>query len=221
MARSSSAAPTPTSSPRPQHPYTKHLIASEPKGSPPAANAKAQDHPRGQGSAGVVPDQARLPAATPSAISRRSTASTSPSRKARPSASSASRARARRRSAWRCSGSISSEGPDRLSRQPHRRLRFEAHAAAHGATCRSCSRTLTARCRPGFRSGRSSRRASPSRTRRSPAKSAGERVARALKEVGLDPDVARPLSARVLRRPAPAHRHRPGARARAEIPHSR
>jgi microcin C transport system ATP-binding protein len=26
----------------PQHPYTKHLLASEPKGSPPAANAKAQ-----------------------------------------------------------------------------------------------------------------------------------------------------------------------------------
>ena len=25
----------------PQHPYTKHLLASEPKGSPPAANAKA------------------------------------------------------------------------------------------------------------------------------------------------------------------------------------
>ena len=65
---------------------------------------QGQDHPRGQGFARVVPDQARLPAACRSAISRRSTASTSPSRKARRSAWSASRARARRRSGWRCSG---------------------------------------------------------------------------------------------------------------------
>ena len=32
---------------------------------------------------------------------------------------------------------------------------------------------------------------------------------RRLREVGLDPDAAQPLPARILRRPAPAHRHRP------------
>ena len=49
----------------------------------------------------------------------------------------------------------------------------------------------------------------------------GARVARALKEVGLDPACPRPVSARVLRRPAPAHRHCPRPGARAEIPHPR
>ena len=48
---------------------------------------------------------------TRSAISRRSTASTSPSRKARPSAWSASRVRARPRSGWRCSGWCRAKGP--------------------------------------------------------------------------------------------------------------
>ena len=47
----------------PQHPYTKHLLASEPKGSPPAAERQGADDPRSQGFARVVPDQARLHAA--------------------------------------------------------------------------------------------------------------------------------------------------------------
>ena len=47
----------------PQHPYTKHLLASEPKGTPPAADPKAPDHPRSQGFARVVSHQARLHAA--------------------------------------------------------------------------------------------------------------------------------------------------------------
>ena len=47
--------------------------------------------------------------------------------------------------------------------------------------------------------------------------SAASVIAQALREVGLDPALPRPLSARVLRRPAPAHRHRArhGAQARA------
>ena len=87
----------------PQHPYTKHLLASEPKGSPPAANPKApivleaKDLRSGSRSSAAS-------CGTSSAISRRSTASTSRSRRARRSASSASRARARRRSGLRCSG---------------------------------------------------------------------------------------------------------------------
>ena len=46
-----------------------------------------------------------------------------------------------------------------------------------------------ARCRPGFRSGRSSRKGLPSRTPRSPGKSAIGAWQQALKEVGLEPDV--------------------------------
>ena len=47
------------------------------------------------------------------------------------------------------------------------------------------------------------------------------RQRRALKEVGLDPDGAGSLSARVLRRPAPAHRHRARHGAGAEVRHAR
>ena len=42
-----------------------------------------------------------------------------------------------------------------------------------------------------------------------------ERVAQLLRAVGLRPEAMRTLSARILRRPAPAHRHRPRAGARA------
>ena len=45
--------------------------------------------------------------------------------------------------------------------------------------------------------------------------SARRRVAEILDQVGLDPKLMRPLSRRVLRRPAPAHRDRPGARSQA------
>ena len=48
-----------------------------------------------------------------------------------------------------------------------------------------------------------------------------ERVADLLRTVGLLPDARGPLSARVLRRPAPAHRHRPGARGRSQADHRR
>ena len=44
----------------PKHAYTKHLIESEPKGLPPAANPKRQSDPQGRGSEGVVPHQARI-----------------------------------------------------------------------------------------------------------------------------------------------------------------
>ena len=59
--------------------------------------------------------------------------------------------------------------------------------ARSGATCRSCSRTLTARSRRASRSGKSSRRVWRSKV---PGLSRAERdarVARTLKEVGLDP----------------------------------
>ena len=62
--------------------------------------------------------------------------------------------------------------------------------------------------------GRLDRRASRSRSTTSAARrSASERVAELLELVGLDPVDGRPLPARVLGRPAPAHRHRARARA--------
>ena len=88
----------------PQHPYTKHLIASEPKGSPPPPKMPA---PRPSSRPRICACGSRSGAASCrqwSAISRRSTASTSPSRKARRSAWWASPGRARPRSASRCSG---------------------------------------------------------------------------------------------------------------------
>ena len=48
-----------------------------------------------------------------------------------------------------------------------------------------------------------------------------ERVEELLRLVGLEPRFARALSARILRRPAPAHRDRPGAGGRAETDHLR
>ena len=44
----------------PQHAYTRHLLAAEPKGKPPAADAAAKPVMTGQGHQGLVPDQAGL-----------------------------------------------------------------------------------------------------------------------------------------------------------------
>ena len=115
-----------------------------------------------------------------------------------------------------------------------------AHAACAGraGAAASCSRATTsrasasARCAPSaagcrwssrIRSARSiracgRRASSPSRSRSTAARPQS-RAARALIEllqtVGLPRRHDRPLPARVLRRTAPAHRHRAGARARA------
>ena len=94
----------------PQHPYTRHLLAAEPKGKPPQRNPDAPIIVQRRRHQGLVPDQARPVPHAPSATSRRSTASTSRCARGRRSASSANPAPARRRSAWRCLRLISSEG---------------------------------------------------------------------------------------------------------------
>ena len=96
-------------------------------------------------------------------------------------------------------------GPHRLSRPGHPGLEAPASSAACAATCRWCSRTPTARSRRACRSSRSSPRASVSTA----SATRQGRVAAILEEVGLDPVDGAPLPARILRRPAPAHRHRP------------
>ena len=69
-----------------------------------------------------------------------------------------------------------------------------------------------------IRAWRSARR-SPNRwssTASAASRERQDRVAELLRRVGLTPDAATPLSARVFRRPAPAHLHRPGAGAGTE-----
>ena len=51
----------------PQHAYTRHLLAAEPKGKPPAADTPRQDRDGGQRHQGLVPDQAGLLPHAPSA----------------------------------------------------------------------------------------------------------------------------------------------------------
>ena len=83
-----------------------------------------------------------------------------------------------------------------------------------GATCRSCSRTRT----PRSTRAAGQRRSSPSRSRCTACTSRRRpsAVARAAAPGRPQPRARQPLPARVLRRPAPAHRHRPGPGARPE-----
>ena len=63
-------------------------------------------------------------------------------------------------------------------------------------------------------------RSSPSRSTSTPSSAEAERRARVMElmdAVGLNRALRQPLPARVLRRPAPAHRHRPGAGAEPEV----
>ena len=85
----------------PQHAYTEHLLAAEPKGDPPKSDPQRAGGDGGRRSQGLVPDQARLPPSDrrPHQGGRRGRRRGA--RRARRSAWSANRARARRRSASR------------------------------------------------------------------------------------------------------------------------
>ncbi len=159
--------------------------------------------------------------AAPSITSRRSTACRSSCAPARRSASSANRARARPRSASPSCGSSPRKGPIAYVGQRIDGLSSQRHAAAAQARCRSSSRTPTARCRRACRSAEIIEEGlliqkPEHRLRRAPRarrRSADRGRARSRR--------AGPLSARVLRRPAPAHRHRPRHGAGAEVRHAR
>ena len=94
-------------------------------------------------------------------------------------------------------------------------------ARACAPRCRWCSRTPTA----ASTRATGSRGWSPSRSTCSTTRRAGRRggaaVAAALEEVGLGAGRRGEVHPRVLRRPAPAHRHRPGADHPAEADHPR
>ena len=113
----------------PQHPYTKHLLASEPKGSPPAANAKAP----------VILEAKDLKVWFP--IKRGFMRRTVGHIKAVDGIDLAVKEGQtlgvvgefwfRQDDAWpRFAQARVERRPDRLSRQPHRRLRLKTHAAA-------------------------------------------------------------------------------------------
>ena len=92
--------------------------------------ASAPGGRQGRQTQSLVSDQARLLPHAPSAISRRSTASTSRCAPGRRSASSANPARARPRLASRCCGSSGRKGRSSIVGQRHRRLQREGDAAA-------------------------------------------------------------------------------------------
>ena len=167
----------------------------------------------GRGPQSLVPDQARRAAPHGRLRQGGRRRRLDACARARRWASSANPARARPRSAWRCCGCIASDGRhpsiDGTRASTARRAR---RCGRCGARCRSCSRTRSRSLSPRLSVGADRR----GRARRSIASaptrpSARALIAEALHEVGLDPDARRPLSARIFRRPAPAHRHRPRA----------
>ena len=192
------------SSPRPEHPYTRMLLAAEPTGRPDPVPAGRPDRRRDRPPPRLVPDQPRPPAQDRRPRQggqrrhRRHPRRRDPRRRRRVRLRQ-DHARPRDHAADRV------RGPHRLPRPGHPGLEEPRAPRACAATCRWCSRTPTARSPRACRSSRSSPRASPctaSATRRAASP-------RSSSEVGLDPATMRPLPARVLRRPAPAHRHRP------------
>ena len=193
----------------PRHPYTKALLAAEPKGEAPhERQERADDRQRRQSArSGFRSGAASFDA--PSGTSRRSTACRSRCARARPSASSASSARERRRSAMRCCGSSA-----RRARSPIAGVRFKG---LNARAMRPLRRDMQVVFQDPFGSlsprmsvaeiveeGLIAQRDEAQRGRASAHRRAGARRHRARSRH------ARPLSARVLRRAAPAHRHRPG-----------
>ena len=186
-------------------------------GRAPAAPRRPADRPRRAPRRGprprqALPDQGRHPAAhgRRGAGGRRRRPRRSGA--ARRSASSASPAAARRPSGGcSCASSSPTRGHDRLRRHGHHRGSRARRSSRTGAGCRSSSRTRTPRSTRARRSATASARACGSTASATPA-SGAPGSQRIMDMVGLAA-VPRPaLPARVLRRPAPAHRHRPGPR---------
>ena len=200
---------------RPQHPYTRHLISAEPKGRPPQSSPNAP----------VVLETENLKVWFP--IKRGLLRRTVDHVKAVDGLSLKLRA-GETLGVVGESGSgkttlglallrlISSTGPDRLRRQAHRRLQLARDASpAQGDAGRVPGPLRLAVAAP---LGRPDHRGGPAHPeprhglRR--AARAGRRGAQGGRPRSRRPG---PLPARVLRRPAPAHRHRPRHGAGAEV----
>ena len=171
---------------RPQHAYTKHLIASEPKGSPPPADAKAKTiletkdlrvwFPIRRGflrrTVGHIKAVDGIDLAVKEGQTLGVVGELGSGKTTLGLAMLAGSFRARDRSSISATGSTAT---------------IPSACARSGGICRSCSRTPTARCRPGCRSGRSSKKDLEFRVPGLSRDERDARVARALKEVGLDP----------------------------------
>ena len=135
-------------------------------------------------------------------------------RRARRSAWSGRPAAARRPSAGvRPAPRRAHRGPVLFDGDGHHRASTGRGSSSSGAqACRSSSRTPTPRSNPRMRVGEHRRRAARSSTGSGQRPQRRERVGRAAAASwACCPEHARPLPPRVLRRPAPADRHRPGA----------
>ena len=110
---------------------------------------------------------------------------------------------------------------DRLPRPPHRRPARQARCGRCARTCRSSSRTPTARSRRACRSPRSSRRACSVQNSGLSYAERREIVARGAQRCRARSGRHGPLPARILRRPAPAHRDRARDGARAALRRAR
>ena len=143
----------------PEHPYTRALLAAEPKPDPAPINADCPDRGRDQGPQGLVPDQARLlaPGGRPHQGGGRREHRGAPGRDAR------HRGRIRLRQDHAGLGHSAAgvlRGTDRLSRRHHRRADVQEDAAVPPSHADRVPGSRTARCRRACRSPTSSRRAS-------------------------------------------------------------
>ena len=206
---------------RPQHAYTQHLLAAEPKGRPPGpAPRRAGGHGRRSALKVHFPIQRGLLRRTVGHV--KAVDGVDLTRAARPDGR---RGRRERLGQDHARPGAAAPDPERgrhpLSGPGRSRAGRRAGCGRCGATCRSCSRIPTAASRRACRSGRSSRRGYAAPASAATAQGRRRLVAKVLEEVGLDPDEPGPLPARVLGRPAPADQHRPGDRARAELRRAR
>ena len=134
----------------PQHAYTQQLLAAEPKGRADPVRSGRADRRRAPRPIKVwFPIKRGFLRRTVGHVKAVDGVSIARARGRDARRRRRSPARARPRSAWRCCGSISSDGPIVYSSAREiDGLRSAPDAAAAQARCRSSSRTRTARCRP-------------------------------------------------------------------------
>jgi hypothetical protein len=187
-------------------PYTKHLLAAEPKGEPPRRR-----HPRPRV---MQTDDLKVWFPIKRGFLRRTVGHVKAvdGRSSRCAPARRWRRRRIRLGQDHAGPGADAADPQRRPRSFHGPLDIErrkSRCARCGARCRWCSRTRSARSARACRSPRSSAEGLLSTPGIFPREDRDRAGAAALEEVGLDPRRAGPLSARVFRRPAPAHRHRP------------
>ena len=200
----------------PQHDYTKRLLAAEPKGRPAADRNRRGDPARSRADEDLVPDQDRLPAPH-----HRPCEGGGRHRDQGPRGRDARR---RRRIGLRQDDARPRHPAadlvgraDRLPRQTGSTGSAAPPCGRSARISRSSSRTPMARCRRACRSPRSSAEGlTVQQSGLSYAAAPRDRRPRA-RRCRPRPRRHGPLPARILRRPAPAHRDRPRHGARSEI----